>query len=84
MSTSLNLLKAYDSDAESDTNDHETNTNESSTNSDAAPAAASSSSDKHEEFKFTKIDPSLSLVSSITVDAAPLIPYTVTDLKKYE
>jgi hypothetical protein len=61
MSTSLNLLQAYDSD------DEITDNTQSTTQS---------------EYKEqSKIDPSFSLISSITIDSAPVVPYSVNKKK---
>ena len=59
------LLHAYDSDDQSASSNENT----------------SSQSKEEEEFKMKPIDPSLSLVSSITIEAAPLVLYSVSSLK---
>ena len=61
------LLQAYDSDKE---DDQSASSNENT----------SSQSKEEEEFKMKPIDPSLSLVSSITIEAAPLVLYSVSSL----
>lgn len=80
MSTGLSLLRAYDSDDTSGSDSESTNPSTSA----AAEKRSTSSKDEgkkqEEEFKFAKIDPSLSLVSSITVDAAPVVEYSVLAL----
>lgn len=78
MSTGLSLLRAYDSDETSGSDSESTNPSTSA----AADKRSTSSKDESkkqesEEFKFAKIDPSLSLVSSITIDAAPVVEYSV-------
>lgn len=61
MSTSLNLLQAYDSDDEITDN--------------------SQSTAQSEYKEQPKIDPSFSLISSITIDSAPVVPYSVNKKK---
>lgn len=72
MSTAgLSFLQAYDSDSSND--DSTTNADTSAPSTSAAAASASASA----EFRFEKIDPSLSLVSSISIDPAPVVAYSV-------
>lgn len=75
MSTGLSFLQAYDSD-DSSNDDAKTTADETSTKA-STSAAANADSQSTEEFKFEKIDPSLSLVSSIKVESAPLVAYSV-------
>ena len=59
------LLQAYDSDKEDD----------------QSASSNENASKEEEELKMKPIDPSLSLVSSITIEAAPLVLYSVSSLK---
>ena len=73
MSASLNLLQAYGN--ESDSDDECKKTESSKKQQETKP-------DDGQEFKFAKIEPSLSIKSSITVDLAPYVPYSVQKKKK--
>jgi hypothetical protein len=62
MATSLKLLKAYGSDSDNESSSESTNEDKDETVVDFS----------------RPIDPSLSLISSIKIDAAPLVLYSVS------